>query len=91
MSDDDDFVATVSLDAHEWRGLQDLANALDTFEPLDKRGNLGKTVTDRLVSLGLAEQGSTSSRYQSIGLPTGFRLTTLGWKIKERGRHPHRR
>lgn len=89
-ANDDDLLATISLDALEWRGILELANAIDEFEPLAKRGNLGETVANRLVSIGLAETGLATSRYGSIGLASGYRLTALGWRVKERGRHPRR-
>ena len=44
MVGDEDFLASINLDAHEWRGVQELANALSDFEPLAKRANLGPTV-----------------------------------------------
>lgn len=88
---DKDFLQHEVLNAHEWRGVTQLANALSIFEPLAKRGNLGMTIANRLVSLRLAEKGPTSERYASIGLPEGYRLTDLGWKIKERGRFPNLR
>lgn len=88
---DEDFLANTALDAHEWRGVRQLANALSDFEPLAKRGNLGEVVAERLVRLGLAEKGPCSDRYASIGMPVGFRLRELGWRVKERGRWPRRR
>ena len=85
------FLANTALDAHEWRGVGQLANALSDFEPLAKRGNLGEVVADRLVRLGLAEKGPSSDRYASIGMSVGYRLSELGWRVKERGRWPRRR
>ena len=84
------FLANTSLDAHEWRGVGQLANALSDLEPLAKRGNLGEVVADRLVSLGLAEKGQAVDRYYAIGMKVGYRLTELGWRVKERGRYPRR-
>jgi hypothetical protein len=90
--DDERFLAETVLDAHEWRGIGELANAISIFEPLNKRGNLGEVVADRLVALGLAEKGRSSDRYFAIGLTVGYRLSPLGWKVKDRGRFPrHRR
>ena len=63
-----------------------LANALDEFEPLAKRGNLGEVVADPLVQIGVAEKGRCSERYVSRGMAIGYRLSQLGWKVKERGR-----
>lgn len=88
---DEDFLANTALDAHEWRGVGQLANALGEFEPLAKRGNLGETVAERLVSLGIAEKGPSSSAYAARGMPVGYRLTELGWKLKDRGRYPKRK
>lgn len=89
MTDDNqDFLATVSLTAHEWRGVNELANALNDLEPLAKRGNLGQTVVDRLVAIGLAEEGPVDARYAAGGYRTGYRLTDLGRKVRERGRRP---
>jgi hypothetical protein len=90
MNHDEYFLANTALDAHEWRGLNDLANAIGEFEPLAKRGNLGETVAERLVTIRLAEKGPTSDRFAAIGMPIGYRLSDLGWKIKERGRYPRR-
>lgn len=84
----DDFLASETLDQHEWRGVDELANALVDFEPLSKRGRLGATVAERLVARGLAEKGPCSDRYRGV---IGYRLTDLGWKVKDRGRHPRRR
>ncbi|WP_139202675.1 hypothetical protein [Rhodopseudomonas pseudopalustris] len=93
MTDEEEkvFLAETALDAHEWRGVGQLANAIDIFEPLAKRGNLGEVVADRLVSLGLAEKGRSSDRYFAIGMKVGYRLSPLGWKILDRGRFPRRR
>jgi hypothetical protein len=88
MTDDEEFVAHNALNANEWRGVNQLANALSIMEPLAKRGNLGEVVADRLVSLGLAEKGRSSDRYFAIGMAVGYRLTPLGWKILDRGRYP---
>ena len=85
------FLANTALDAHEWRGVGQLANALEDFEPLAKRGNLGEVVAERLVTIGLAEKGRCSDRYASIGMTVGYRLSELGWHVKERGRWPRRR
>ena len=86
MTIDQESVDTMDLDAHEWRGVCELANALSTFEPLAKRWNLGEVVAERLVAIGFAEKGYCSERY-----PIGYRLSQLGWMIKERGRHPRPR
>lgn len=92
MTEDEEyFLANTALDAHEWRGVGQLANALSIFEPLAKRGNLGEVVADRLVSLGLAEKGPSSDRYFAIGMKVGYRLSELGWKVKDRGRYPRRK
>lgn len=85
------FLANETLDANEWRGVQQLANALSEFEPLAKRGNLGETVAERLVSLGIAEKGPSSSAYAARGMPVGYRLTELGWKLNDRGRYHKRK
>lgn len=82
------FLQNTALDAHEWRGVGQLANALSQFEPLAKRGNLGEVVAERLITLGLAEKGPCSDRYALIGMATGYRLSDLGWRVKERGRWP---
>lgn len=89
--DEEYFLANVALDAHEWRGIQQLANALGEFEPLAKRGKLGEAVAERLVKMGLAEKGPCSERYASIGMATGYRLSHLGWKVKGRGRWPRQK
>lgn len=92
MTDEEEwFLAETALDAHEWRGVGQLANALNIMEPLAKRGNLGEVVADRLVSLGLAEKGRSSDRYFAIGMTVGYRLTQLGWRVLDRGRFPRRR
>jgi len=88
--EEEQFLAETALDAHEWRGIGQLANALSIFEPLAKRGNLGEVVADRLVAMGLAEKDRSSDRYFGIGMKVGYRLSTLGWKVKERGRYPRR-
>lgn len=91
MTEDDEyFLANTALDANEWRGVGQLANALHDLEPLAKRGNLGEVVAERLVQMELAESGPTSDRYQSIGMRKGYRLTDLGWKVMDRGRFPRR-
>ena len=81
--EDKQFLSSVTLGAHDWRGVRELANALGEFEPLAKRSNLGRIVADRLVVLGLAEKGF-SQRYGS----QGYRLTDLGRKVRERGWSP---
>lgn len=81
---DEHFLSNVVLGANDWRGVGELANALSKFEPLAKRANLGPIVADRLVLQGLAEKGF-SQRY---GGQEGYRLTTFGWKVHERGRFP---
>lgn len=92
MSEDGEyFLANIALDAHEWRGVEQLANAIDIFEPLAKRGNLGEVIAERLVNQGLAERGATSDRYQAIGMKIGYRLSELGWRVKDRGRFPRKR
>ena len=45
--EDEDLLANTVLDAHEWCGAGQLANALSDFEPLAKRGNLGEVVAER--------------------------------------------
>ncbi|WP_145619711.1 hypothetical protein [Nitrospirillum bahiense] len=84
--DDDTFLNITTLTAHEWRGVEQLANAISEFEPLAKRGNLGVVVAERLVDLRLAEKGPCSPRYAAIGYTEGYRLSDLGWKVKQRGR-----
>lgn len=92
MTDDNqDFLDSISLNANEWRGVNELANAQSDLEPLAKRSNLGQTIADRLVAIGLAEEGPVNTRYAAIGYKTGYRLTDLGWKVRERGRHPLRK
>ena len=81
--EDEHFLSSAALDAHEWLGVCELAKALGEFEPLSKRGNLGPIVANRLVTLGLAEKGF-SQRYGS----QGHRLTDLGRKVHERGWSP---
>jgi len=90
MTDDEDFLATIDLTPHQWRGLRDLASAGGDMEPLAKRANLGKVVADQLVELGLAERGRSTERYAAIGLDVGYRLSDLGWKVIERGRYAKR-
>ena len=51
------FLANRALDAHEWRGVEELSNALHEFEPIRKRGVLDRVVIERLLCLGLAEKG----------------------------------
>lgn len=84
---DENFLTRERLDANEWRGIEQLANAGSEFEPLAKRGNLGAVIAERLVDLGLAEKGQCPDRCASVG----YRLTDLGWKIRDRGRYPLRR
>lgn len=92
MTEDEEyFIAHEALDAHEWRGVRELSNALSQFEPLAKRGNLGEVVAERLVRLGLAEKGPCSDRYASIGMPIGYRLSEPGVRVLDRGRYPRRR
>lgn len=81
---DRDHAPLTALDAHEWLGVGQFANALSIFEPLAKRGNLGEVVANRLVSLGFAEKGPSSDRYFAIGMKIGGRLSELGWKVKDR-------
>jgi hypothetical protein len=91
MADEEEyFLANVALSADEWRGLLQLANAGDKYEPLAKRDKLGEIVAERLVNYGLAEKGPCDARYSSIGMPVGYRLTKLGCRVMERGRHPRR-
>ncbi len=87
-SEEKSFLDEVSLDAHEWRGLVELGKALFEFEPLAKRVNLGETVLKRLIALGLAEEGPSSSAFQGRGLMVGYRQTRLGMLVEERGRYP---
>jgi hypothetical protein len=92
MTDDEErFLAYAALDANEWSGIGQLANAQSQFEPLAKRGKLGMATADRLVALGLAEKGPSSERYASIGMPIGYRLSELGRHVQERGQRPRRR
>ena len=84
MTDVDRFLAEHRLNAHQRRGLRKLSNAIFDFEPLDKRGNLGATVADQLVLLGLAETGPCSAKHLAIGYKIGYRLTELGWRVVER-------
>lgn len=88
MTANDDLLNHQALDAHEWRGLQELAKALGDFEPLAKRVRLGQVVVDRLVGLGLAEAGPPPKPYLARGFDIGYRLTELGWKVLDRGRSP---
>jgi hypothetical protein len=85
---DDDFLTSTTLNASEWRGVLDLANALNAFDPLTKRGKLGQEVADRLVAMGLAETIPCSAGYDPRQHPVGYRLTDLGWQVRERGRYP---
>jgi hypothetical protein len=75
-----------ALGARERRGLVALADAGFDLEPLHKRANIGPIVAERLVNFGLAEKRPCSDRYASIGLPDGYRLSELGWRVKERAR-----
>jgi len=89
MTEEDKFfLESVELDVHEWRGVRQLAEAIDDFEPLAKRGNLGKVVADRLVERRVAEKGEAPPAYKARGMSIGYRLTTLGWKLLDRGRTP---
>lgn len=85
---DEYVLATMVLDPHEWRGLQQLSNAMSDFEPLARRARLGPLVADRLVALTLAEKGEVTERYVGIGYETGYRLSELGWAMLDRGRFP---
>jgi hypothetical protein len=81
------FLGNISLDGHEWRGLNKLADSLSDFEPLAKRSHLGPVVAERLVALGLAEKGPCLEQYFG-GDEVGYRLNELGWKFLDRGRWP---
>lgn len=87
----EDMLDTMVLDPHEWRGVQQLSNAMSDFEPLAKRARLGSVVADRLVALTLAEKGDATERYVGIGYEQGYRLSDLGWAILDRGRFPRAR
>lgn len=52
----DDMPSIITLDHNEWRGVQQLSNALTEYEPLAKRARLGLVVAQRLVEKGLAER-----------------------------------
>ena len=86
MDSDDEFLANQTLDSSEWRGVLELSNALGDFEPLARRSIISKQLAERLVSRGLAETGPCPAGFNPESYPLGFRLTTLGWKIRGRGR-----
>lgn len=88
MTDNEEayFLASISLEAREWNGVLELSKALSEFEPLAKRVKIGHITADRLLELGLAEKGECGAPYVSRGMAVGYRLTPLGWAIKERGR-----
>jgi hypothetical protein len=65
---------------HHRRGLKEVANAISDFHPLATRGNLGQTLADQLVDLGLAERGPYSPAYAARGYSIGYRLTDAGWR-----------
>jgi hypothetical protein len=83
------FLGNISLDGHEWRRLNKLADALSDFEPLAKQSYLGPIVAERLVAMGLAEKGPCLEQY-SRGDEVGYRLSELGWKFLDRGHWPKR-
>lgn len=83
-----DFLQNEILEGNDWNALIELGKALFEFEPLAKRSNLGEKRIKRLLTLGLAEEGPTSSANQGRGIMIGYRQTRLGMLVEGRGRFP---
>jgi hypothetical protein len=88
MTEEDRFLTTAVLSNREWRAVQELSKAYGDFEPLAVRNRIGPITAAGLVRKGLAESGRSAPRFNRAAFPTGYRLTTLGWKVMKRGRKP---
>ena len=89
MTEDEHFLATVTLGPSEWHNLRRLADGRGDFAPLALRAGLKATAADRLVQIGLAEKGACAWRYASRA--EGYRLSALGLAVRQRGRFPSQR
>lgn len=85
--DQQNFFEEESLSALEWNGTKKLGVAINDFMPLAKFYGLGETTAERLVSIGIAEKGTPPRQYASRGYTVGYKLSTLGWAILDRGQH----
>ena len=88
MTEDEYFLATVTLGPSEWRNLMRLFDGTRDFAPLSLRFGVNVAQADRLVQIGLAEKGLSASRCLQAD---GYRLSTLGAAVRERGRFPRER
>ena len=89
ITEDEYFLATVTLGPSEWRDLRRLTEARGDYAPLALRPGLNVADADRLVRIGLAEKGPCAWRYASRA--EGYRLTALGLAVRQRGRFPRER
>jgi len=89
MTEGEYFLATVTLGTSEWRDLTRLPQGTYDYAPLALRSGVNVAQADRLVQIGLAEKGVCAWRYVNQG--EGYRLSTLGTAVRERGRFPRER
>ena len=74
-----------ALTSRDLSALIEFSKAEDRFEPLGLRRRQGKTITAKLVALGLLEEGPSEPKYQSHKYTAiGYRLTELGWSMLKR-------
>lgn len=82
-----EFLEHGSLSNFDWIALKDIAKSQQDFEPVEARAIAGLVLSERLVDRGLVEKGPCHPDYVSRGFPTGYRVTTLGWGILQRGQN----
>ena len=89
MTEDEYFLATVTLGASEWRNLTQLFQGTRDYAPLSPCFGVNVAQANRLVQIGLLEKGVCASQY-ALQID-GYRLSTLGTAVRERGRFPSER
>lgn len=86
--DDEDFLAHESLDAREFKAVEEVAYKAPTDPVILADLKIGRIVIDRLVAKGLVDKVTPTPPYLARGYDTAYQLSTLGMKVRDRGRHP---
>lgn len=86
--DDEDFLAHEALDAREWNAVLEVAYKAPSEPVILADLKIGTVIIERLVAKGLVDKGAPTPPYAARGYDTAYKLSSLGMKVRDRGRHP---